>query len=244
VRRLIVPLAGSLIVVTLASVLIGVVVRSPDTHGNLWEVVPYGYTRTTLTLVGQEVGDVELTVDQERLQEVNRFGVELGRAVYLTRSCATCHGLDARGGPVGPSLAGSSPATVKRMVREGRGGMPAYIDAHLGEAELTALAAYLRGLEVARPNSEEIAALQRLKYDSVVPRDVLLKGKAAIRTSCGACHAQPGTEDILRAFNSDAEAARLVADMVYETNLSLEAAHAIAQYMLAIRNGADPVRVP
>lgn len=244
--RLVVPLAGLLIVVTLASVLIGVIVlRSPDTHGNLWETVPVGYTRTSVTLVGQEVGDVELTLDHhKRLQEGNGFAMERGRAVYLSRSCATCHGLDARGGPVGPSLAGSSPEIVRRMVREGRGGMPAYIDAHLSEADLAALVAYLRELEVAKPDPQKIAGLQRLTYDPAVPKDVLLKGKAAIRRSCGACHAQPGREDILRAFSSDAAAARLVADMVYETNLSLEDAETIARYMLAIRNGTDPVRAP
>ena len=243
-RRLTVPLAGSLIVVTLASVLIGVVIRSPDTHANLWETVPAGYTRTAPILVGQEVGDVELTVDHDRLQEASGFAVEQGRAVYLTRSCATCHGLDGRGGPVGPSLANSSPETVKRMVREGRGGMPVYIDAHLSDADLAALTAYLRGLEVVRPDAQKIAALQRLNYDPSVPREILLKGKAAIRRSCGACHAQPNTNDIVKAFSADAEAARLVADMVYETNLDIEDAYAIAHYMLAIIHGADPVRAP
>ena len=242
-HRLVVPLTGSLVVVALASMLIGVVLRSPYTHANLYETVPPSYTRTAPILVGQEVGDVELTLDHHRLEYAN-VASEEGRTVYLTRSCATCHGLDARGGPVGPSLAGSSPETVKRMVREGRGGMPTYIDAHLGDADLAALASYLLGLEVARPDSEKIAALQRLTYDPSVPIGVLLKGKAAIRRSCGACHAQPGKDDILRAFSSDAEAAGLVADMVYETNLSIEDARAIVQYMLAIRNGADPLRAP
>lgn len=244
-HRLVVPLTGSLIVITLATVLIGVIVlRSPYTHGNLWERIPLNYSRTPLTIVGQEVGDVELSLDGERFLEGNGLATDQGRAIYLSRSCATCHGLDARGGPVGPSLAGSSLETVKRMVREGRGGMPAYIEEHLDEAALAALAVYLRGLEVARPDPQKIAALQRLIYDPSVPRDVLLKGKAAIRRSCGACHAQPGREDILQAFNSDAEAARLVADMVYETNLSIEDAETIARYMLAIRNSADPVMAP
>jgi len=253
VRRLIVPLAGSLIVVTLASVLIGVVVRSPDTHANLWETVPPGYTRTTLTLVGHGVGDVELARDPNDVREVSKGLVtsafaantsDPGRAIFLSQGCATCHGLDARGGPVGPSLANSSSETVKRMVREGRGGMPTYVDAHLGDADLAALAAYLQGLEVVRPDPQKIAALQRLSYDPSVSREMLLKGKAAIRRSCGACHAQPNANDIVKAFSADAAAARLVADMVYETNLSIEDAYAIAHYMLAIRNGADPVRAP
>ena len=264
-HKLVVPLIGSLVVVTLASVLISVVLRSPYTHANLWETVPASYTRTSPILVGQEVGDVELALDGEAalagnritslglvgpvagiegLQAGNGSAIEQGRAVYLTRACATCHGLDAGGGPVGPSLAGSSPETVQRMVREGRGGMPAYSEEHLTDAGLAELSTYLSGLDIARPSSEDIAALQRLTYDPFVPKDVLLKGKVAIRRSCGACHVQPDKEDIVRAFSSDAQAAGLVAEMVYETNLSLEDAKAITYYMLAIVNGADPMKAP
>ncbi|MBI4202883.1 MAG: cytochrome c [Chloroflexi bacterium] len=252
--RFIVPLVGFGVVVTLGSVLIGVIVlRSPDTHANLWESAREGYDRTPLSIVGSEASQVELAMKASNVPGpsgglvASAFAASAGdpgRAVYLSQGCATCHGLDARGGPVGPSLASSSLAVVKRMVREGRGGMPIHAETHLGEAALADLAMYLRTIDVTRPKSEEVAALQRLTYDPSVSMDVLLKGKTAIRRSCGACHDQPGPQDILRAFSSDAEAARLLADMVYETNLSLEDARAIAYYMLAILNGADPVKAP
>jgi len=243
-RNFLVPMGGLTAVVTLATVLIGfIVLRSPDTHANLWTTLEPGYARTSPIFVGQEVGDIGLLLNGHLKPEVFGF-TDPGRVIYLTRGCSTCHGLDARGGPVGPSLAGSLPETVKRMVREGPGGMPAYSEVYVSDTDLTALATYLRSLEVIRPLSEQIAALQRLTYDPSVPIDVLLKGKAAIRTSCGACHTQPGKDDILRAFSNDTEAALLVADMVYETNLSLEDARAIAYYMLAILNDADPIKAP
>ena len=45
------------------------------------------------------------------------------------------------------------------------------------------------------------------------------------------CHFEPG-------------AASLVAEMLQETNLNVDDARAIANYMLAIRNGADPITAP
>ncbi|GEM_PF-994890 len=247
--KFLVPLGGFAVVASLATVLIGVIVlRSPDTHANLWTQVDPTYTRTEIALLSGAVDTeahpvgVALLLPGIKLEAMQ--SADPGRQVYLEAGCGTCHGLDALGGPVAPPLAGSFPDIVKRMVREGPGGMPVYASAHLTDADLANLATYLRGLEVARPDSEKIAALQRLIYDPSVPLNVLLKGKAAIRRSCGACHAQPGQEDIQRAFSSDAEAAGLVADMVYETNLSLEDATAIAHYMLAVLNGADPMKAP
>jgi mono/diheme cytochrome c family protein len=118
--------------------------------------------------------------------------------------------------------------------------MPAYSQEHLGAADLVELTAYLNGLDSIKPGSEEVAAIQRLVFDPTTPKDILLRGKAAIRRSCGACHAQPDRDDLLRAFRTDAEATELVAEMLAETNLSLEEAAAIAHYILAIRHGTDP----
>lgn len=244
-NKLLVPALGFAVVIGLAGLLIGaVVLRSPDTHSNLWETAHESYGRTPSSVVGEETGDVELLLDESSLPPGKPLPLARGRFVYLSRGCATCHGLDASGGPVGPSLAGIAPEVVERMVREGRGGMPLYSENHLQPGDLAHLASYLQGLPVARPAPEEIAALQRISYDQSVPVDVLLKGKSAIRRSCGACHAQPDPEDIRRAFHNDAEAASLVAEMLQETNLSVEDARAITNYMLAIRNGNDPIAAP
>ena len=244
-RNFLVPTVGFAVVATLATVLIwAIVLRSPDTHAHLWDTWRPEYTRTSPIFVRQEVGDVELTLGKGHLREGYLAFADAGRAIYLSAGCATCHGVDTRGGPVGPSLAGSVPRIVERMVREGPGGMPAYATKHLTDADLTTLAAYLAGLPVAKPDFAEIAALQRLTYDPATPLDVLLKGKAALRRSCGACHTQPSKEDILSAFGSDVMATGLVAQMVGEANVSLEDGKAIAHYMMAILHGADPIKEP
>jgi mono/diheme cytochrome c family protein len=236
-------MAGFALVSGLGTFLIwGVALTSPDTHAHLWETLRPEYDRTAPIIVGQEVGDVELTLKRGRAEIGNPLSVTPGQEIYLASGCATCHGLDARGGPVGPSLAGSFPDIVKRMVRDGPGGMPAYTNTHITDADLATLAAYLQRLGVTKPDSAEIAALQRLTYDPATPLDVLLKGKVALRQSCGACHTQPTKEEILHAFGNDALATGLVAAMVQETNLSLEDGMAIAYYMLALLNGADPVK--
>jgi hypothetical protein len=130
------------------------------------------------------------------------------------------------------------------MVREGPGGMPVYGEAVVSEADLDKLATYLQNLKTVKPSREEIASIQRITYDPSVPTDMLLKGKVALRRSCGGCHTQPTKEEILGAFGNDTLATGLVADMVQETNLSLDDARAIAYYVLAILNRADPVKAP
>ncbi|MFQ5854476.1 MAG: c-type cytochrome [Anaerolineae bacterium] len=249
--RFLVPRLGFALVIGLATLLIGVIVlRSPDTHANLWNGVRPGYARTPVTMVGGEVvweipwAQIALLLDEEVGLRGGASPMDPDRQVYLGAGCATCHGLDARGGPVGPPLAGSVPEIVERMVRDGPGGMPAYSEVQLSDADLEKLAAYLQRLETTEPSAEELAALQRLSYDPSVPLDVLLKGKAALRKSCHACHAPPTKAEILGAFATDAEVTSLVAQMVRETTLGLEDAEVIAYYMLAIRNGADPVKAP
>lgn len=244
--RYLVPIGGAAMVAGLAGVLIWkIVLLSPDTHAHLWETWHPGYTRTSPIFVAPEpVGDVELALGTGRIEGENPGPLEPGRAIYLTLGCSTCHGLDARGGPVGPSLAGTRPQILEHMVRDGPNGMPAYTKDHITDADLATLAAYLQRLEVARPDFAEIAALQRLAYDPATPLDVLLNGKAALRRSCGACHTQPSKEEILSAFGSDSLATGLVAQMVEQANVSLEDGKAIAHYMMAILHGADPVKEP
>lgn len=245
-RRFIAPIGGFAAVASLASVLIGVIVlRSPDTHANLWESAEIGYDRTSLGVVGTETGDVELSLDAPRSGWGDGLSVEPGRSLFLSRGCGTCHGLDARGGPVGPSLAGSTPKTVEHMVRDGPGGMPAYTEAHLSNADVAELAAYVQRLNVVMPGPAEIAAIQRLSWDPSVSRSVLLQGKAAVRRSCGACHTQPDEAEIRRAFATDFDATSLVAAMAArQTSLDLEEARAIAFYMMAVLHGVEVVEVP
>lgn len=239
---------GFVLVTGLAAFLIGkIALNSPDTHAHLWETLRPEYDRTAPITVGQDVTDVELALKRGRSEIGNPMSVTPGQEIYLASGCSTCHGVDARGGPVGPSLANpfpDFPGIVKHMVREGPKGMPAYSEAHLSDADLEVMAAYLQQLAAPRPSFQEINAIQNLTWDPAVPQALVLQGKAAVRRSCGACHDQPTSEAIRHAFSSDAQATGLVTQMVRETNLSIEDARAIAYYMMAILNGADPVKQP
>lgn len=72
----------------------------------------------------------------------------------FTRNCAACHGADGRGSAQGPGLANNSrvaeqtPDQLRAYVRQGNpnAGMPAF--AQLSDADLTAVARYLRRLNV------------------------------------------------------------------------------------------------
>ncbi|MBI4336377.1 MAG: c-type cytochrome [Chloroflexi bacterium] len=244
--RFLVPRLGIAAVLGLATLLIGVIVlRGPDTHGNLWGGIKAGYARTEVaTLGGKATGEhatakVAFAMPSVSLRAATPM--DPGRAIYLGRGCGTCHGVDARGGAVGPSVAGAKLDTLEHMVRDGPGGMPTYTEAQLNKADLEKLATYLQGLTVVKPSPAEIAAIQNLSWDPSVPPSALLQGKAAIRRSCGACHAQPGREDIRAAFPGDYDATSLVAAMVRTTNLNLQDARSIAYYMMAVLHDADPV---
>jgi len=70
-----------------------------------------------------------------------------GASIYRA-SCATCHGQDGQGG-VGPTLAGAvvsrfpDPADQVAVVRDGRGGMPAF-GGRLTDEEIAQVVEYTR----------------------------------------------------------------------------------------------------
>jgi ubiquinol-cytochrome c reductase cytochrome c subunit len=111
--------------------------------------------------------------------------VEEGRALYL-EGCASCHGLNAEGTSVAPSLIGAGAASVHFQVSTGRMPMaapavqierkaPSYT-----EAETAALAAYVAtlGPGPAIPTAEQ---LDTTNADLAV-------GGELFRTNCAQCH--------------------------------------------------------
>ena len=72
--------------------------------------------------------------------------VRAGAQVFGQAGCGTCHSLAAAGtrGQIGPNLDQLQPdaETVARQVRQGGGGMPAYVD-RLREEDIGAVAAYV-----------------------------------------------------------------------------------------------------
>lgn len=121
--------------------IVGIIARSPETHAN---VRPEGYDRTPISYVGEEkpfegggLADPRIVAD---LDQGTR-----GRLLFLSNSCAKCHGLGGQGGVVGPDLDPDelSPSEFRREVRSGPKGMPAFIEEILSDDVLEELYAYI-----------------------------------------------------------------------------------------------------
>lgn len=124
----------------LAFTLIAVVIaRSPYTHGNL---TPEGYNRTRIILVGEESSFDGLGLADPRLAATGDLAQD-GRALFFKYGCASCHGLKAQGGAVGPDLLDASASKIGREVREGPSGMPAYRTTSLSDGDLEKIIAFL-----------------------------------------------------------------------------------------------------
>lgn len=65
-----------------------------------------------------------------------------GRIVYSNMGCDGCHG-DKGQGDSAPSLKGKSAATIKKIVRSGRNGMPPFDAASLSDSDLEDIIAFL-----------------------------------------------------------------------------------------------------
>ena len=118
--------------------------------------------------------------------EERTAAIEEGREIFL-RGCSSCHGLNAEGGSIAPSLIGVGAASVDFQVATGRMPMadmsqqamrktPVYND-----EEVAALAAYVASLAP----GPEIPAEDMLNYE----RDgEVAEGGELFRTNCAMCH--------------------------------------------------------
>jgi len=141
--RFFVPAVLAALVSGLALGLIGgLVARSPETHAN---VRPAGYDRTAVGYVGELVpyegiglGDPEADDDPDP--------VVRGRILFLGYGCATCHGVAAQGGIVGPRLHLEDifKEDFVPIVRSGPAGMPAFTDSILSDVDLDTIYKYLK----------------------------------------------------------------------------------------------------
>lgn len=76
---------------------------------------------------------------------IQQESVQKGKDAFAT-SCASCHGKEGQGG-AGPALKGMDAALVQKVVRSGKGIMPAFSASQIGPEELEGMAAYLAGLK-------------------------------------------------------------------------------------------------
>ena len=153
-RRYVVPAAAMGGVAILALGLILVITLRPwggadggyDTHMNLLSEAPDDYSRTILSWVGAELRAPEGWRLAGPVPET-----EQGMALYLASACASCHGLGAGGGAVGPDLLEATASEVRRAIRDGEEGMPVFHEADLTPEDVERITAYVMELQAAVP---------------------------------------------------------------------------------------------
>lgn len=160
-----VPVAGTFFILGAALVLIlGITLRpwaSVDTGWrtqlNLSHDMPEDYRRTTLAGIGDEplLGSWHPATDDASLNGDD------GLRQYVGQGCSSCHGLDLTGGAVGDDLTESSASDLRKALKNGEEGMPAYT--HLSDDELRSLTLLITGKEppvqaIVQPTAEPTSA--------------------------------------------------------------------------------------
>lgn len=122
-------------VVLIGLTLIVILARSPNTQANFQDA-PQGYDRTELAVIG---------VDDQFEGLTPTLGLTPA-AIFFGVGCASCHGLDGRGGVIGPDIAKKNLEDMLDALREGEHGMPLFPTERLSDEQVEALIEYLRGL--------------------------------------------------------------------------------------------------
>jgi mono/diheme cytochrome c family protein len=186
--------AVSLLLATGLTVLL---IRSPDTHANL---NPEGYLRT---VVAYTEADYLYPGPGLASQASAEQTVAYGRAIFMSRGCAGCHGLDASGAATAPSPAHVSREWLGQVVRTGLpGGMPAYTEVDLNEEDLSAIFVFLFAARATIDIEDIRPALTTSTTTTAAPGEF---GDAAptftevvapiLQTHCEACHGSLGGWD-------------------------------------------------
>lgn len=143
-KRLIAPVITATMVAGLGLTLLAIVLRSPYTHTNLEATSDAGYARTAQIAVGTPVAYRGIGLSAALPATTN--AIIRGQELFVASGCATCHGIQGQGGPVGPVIVGSSANDLRTKIDKGPGGMPAFAHDALSDDQLADIAAYLQSL--------------------------------------------------------------------------------------------------
>ena len=135
------PILGAIMMSGLAFTLIAVIIaRSPYTHGNLR---PEGYNRTDVIYLGEEHPFTGIGLADPSLASTGD-PVQDGRVLFFGYGCASCHGLQGKGGAVGKNLSSANSEEISDNVRQGPKTMPAFETGNLSDGDLEKLIAFLK----------------------------------------------------------------------------------------------------
>lgn len=143
-RLLTVPVLTSIMIAGLGLTLLTIVLRSPYTHTNLVSGYDPTFNRTQPIVVGSPVPYRGTGLASSAPAAANP--VARGRELFVSFGCATCHGIEGRGGSVAPPIVGFSAAALRAKTSTGPGGMPVFAQDALADEDLAAIAAYLKSL--------------------------------------------------------------------------------------------------
>ena len=90
-----------------------------------------------------------------------------GHEIFISKGCAACHGQNAEGSTIAPSLAGHTEAMVERQVRNPRFRMPSFTEDQVSDGELGAIAHYIASLSGeghAHPETIQLAAAVEMHH--------------------------------------------------------------------------------
>jgi len=135
------PILGAIMMSGLAFTLIAVIIaRSPYTHGNLR---PEGYNRTDIIYLGEEHPFDGIPLADPGLASAGD-PAQNGRVLFFGYGCASCHGLQGKGGAVGKNLSRANSEEISDNVRQGPKTMPAFDPSVLPDSDLQKLIAFLK----------------------------------------------------------------------------------------------------
>ena len=153
--RYIAPAAFTLAVLIVGMTLTLVVTLRPwsstnsgyNTHLNFGDGVPDDYVRTDPTWVEDQPGALGWSPNGSAATE------DEAKALFIGAGCAGCHGLEGKGGIVGPNVLAITDEDIAENVRFGPYGMPASDQTALPDDHVAILVEYLRQIAVAHPEA-------------------------------------------------------------------------------------------